>query len=190
MVLILEIPLASIAIVLSAVSWKTLQAIKHLGVGKSFWIPVLCSGIFFFAGSIMAILSDLGLSFTTYTAETISVSRLLALCFLAGGVYTYSRKITMNLAEKLTLPAEAGEEEPDKEVEASAPITVLSDEKRTAQTEVDCKHQLGYLRTLPRRTPIPEECVGCHQIIECKYSIVKKAKENSAAYPLQEPSRS
>lgn len=188
MVLILEIPLASIAIVLSAVCWKTMQTIKHLGVGKSFWIPVLCSGIFSFAGSIMAILDDLGISFTTYTAETVSVSRLLALCFLAGAVYTYSRKITMNLAEKLTLPAETGEEESDKEV--YTPITVMSEEKRTVPKEVHCRHQLGYLRTLPRRTPIPEECVCCHQIIECKYSLVKKAKENSAALPLQETSRS
>jgi hypothetical protein len=189
MVLVLEVPLASIAVVLSAVSWKTLQTIKHLGVGKSFWIPVLCSGIFFFAGSIVAVLSDLGLSFTTYTAETIAVSRLLALCFLAGGVYTYSRKITMNLAEKLTPPAEATEEEPDKEVEASAPITALLDKKRP-ETEVNCKHQLGYLRTLPRHASIPEECAGCPQIIECKYSVVKKAQENSAACPLQEPSGS
>jgi hypothetical protein len=64
MTLILEVPLASIAIVLTLLSWKTLQAIKHLDVGKSFWIPVLSSGIFFFAGSVVAILGELGLSFT------------------------------------------------------------------------------------------------------------------------------
>ena len=180
MVLILEVPLACIAIVLSGISLRTLRSIKHLSVGKSFWIPVLSSGIFFFAGSMVAILSDLGLSFTAYTVEVVSVSRLLALCFLVGGVYTYSRKITKNLVEKLTLPVRAVEVESNEETETSESIVERLDEK-TVEKEVDCKHQFGYLRSLPRRAPIPEECLGCHRIIECKYSIVGKAKSGPAA---------
>jgi hypothetical protein len=181
MVLILEVPLASIAFVLSVVSWRTLRSIRHLSVGKSFWIPVLSSGIFFFVGSIVSIISELGLSFTPYAVEVVSISRLLGLCFLVGGVYTYSRKITKNLVEKFTLPARAVEVETNVQTETSESIVEQLDE-RPVEKEVECRHHLGYLRTLPRRAHIPEECLGCHRIIECKYSIVKKAKINPAAH--------
>jgi len=30
-----------------------------------------------------------------------------------------------------------------------------------------CVHKFGYLRTLPKNTPIPDECFGCSQILEC-----------------------
>jgi len=31
----------------------------------------------------------------------------------------------------------------------------------------DCLHQFGYLRTLPKNAPIPDECFGCPKIVEC-----------------------
>ncbi len=31
----------------------------------------------------------------------------------------------------------------------------------------ECAHHFGYLRTLPRNTPIPDECFGCTRIMEC-----------------------
>jgi hypothetical protein len=31
----------------------------------------------------------------------------------------------------------------------------------------DCLHQFGYLRTLPKNAPIPDECFGCQKIVEC-----------------------
>jgi hypothetical protein len=31
----------------------------------------------------------------------------------------------------------------------------------------ECAHHFGYLRTLPRNTPIPDECFGCTKIMEC-----------------------
>jgi len=30
-----------------------------------------------------------------------------------------------------------------------------------------CSHKLGHLKNLPKNTPIPEECFGCPQILEC-----------------------
>ena len=102
--LIFEVPLASIAVFLIALSLKTLGAIKHLGVGKSFWIPILSSGIFFFAGSFVAILSEFGLSFFPYSIEVEGTCRLIGLCVLLSGIYMYSRKITKNLVEKLIVP--------------------------------------------------------------------------------------
>jgi len=181
MVLILEVPLASIAIILSVVSWKTLQAIKHLAVGKAFWIPIMLSGIFFFAGSIVAIFSDLGVWFTAST-EVISMSRLLALSCLAGGVYAYSRKITKNLVEKFTIPVLRTEEKLDEDTMTSPSILNQFDEK-PPEKNFDCKHRLGYLRSLPRGTLIPEECEGCHRIIDCKFSLVKETKSTSVTPP-------
>jgi Ca2+/Na+ antiporter len=31
----------------------------------------------------------------------------------------------------------------------------------------ECAHHFGYLKTLPKNTPIPDECFGCTRIMEC-----------------------
>jgi len=179
MVLIFEVPLAAVALVLSVLSFKTLQTIKHLGVGKSFWIPVLTSGIFFFVGSILAILNDLGFSFA-YIVEISSISRLLALCTLLGGIYIYSRTITKNLGEKFMLPhpPKAIEIETEETSEAPKPIPEKLDEKKSAKN-VDCKFNFGYLQTLSKSTPIPDECLSCDRIIECKHTYLRKPRQQS-----------
>jgi len=138
-----------------------------LGVGKSFWVPVLLSGIFFFAGSFVAILFDLGISFA-YIVEVADVSRLIALCILLGGVSTYSRKITRNLGEKFLLQPEAATSK-FEETEVSGSIMERLEEKEVKK-EVECKHSFGYLQTLPKDSPIPDECLGCDKIIKCKHS--------------------
>jgi hypothetical protein len=37
----------------------------------------------------------------------------------------------------------------------------------SASSKRDCIHQFGYLRTLPKNKPIPDECFGCTKIVEC-----------------------
>jgi hypothetical protein len=182
MVVALEISIASIAIVTSVVSWRTLKAIKHLDVGKAFWIPVLLSSLFFLTSSIITILGDFGLSFLPYSAEVVAVSRLLAMCFIASGVYVYSRKITKNLLQNLTLEEKAVEAEPVEEVEFITSVTERLD-KKPMEIKFECKHEFGFLRTLPRESRIPEECFGCSQIIECKYASLKKAESGSEEIP-------
>ena len=39
-----------------------------------------------------------------------------------------------------------------------------------------CPHKFGYLRTLPKNTPIPDECFGCSKILECLGSSKKKKR--------------
>jgi hypothetical protein len=179
MVLILEFPIASIAFILIAVSLRTLRTIKHLSVGKSFWVPILLSGIFFLAGSIITILSELGFSFITYIIEVAYFSRLLALCFLSGGIYTYSRKITQNLG-KFPIPVLAAKVESSNETKSSESILKKLNEKSIEKKD-NCRHQIGYLRTLQRHVQIPEECLGCDRIIECKYSAAKNAKSTQSS---------
>jgi hypothetical protein len=32
-----------------------------------------------------------------------------------------------------------------------------------------CVHQFGYLRTMPKNTPIPDECFGCPKVLRCMF---------------------
>lgn len=181
---------AAIAVALILLSLKTLQAIRHLGIGKSFWMPVAVSGFLFFFGSVVAILFELNYSLTMYTDEVVQVSRLLALCILVGGVASYSRKVTKNLGEKFTLPARAVNINAEADGEAAVPATPLAppatiappapsiheriiQESLKAEAVQECKYRFGYLRTLPKDASIPDECLSCDKIIECKHSQAK-----------------
>jgi hypothetical protein len=179
MALLYEVPLAAIALILTILSYRTLRAIKHLNVGKAFWIPVLMSGIFFFSGSIIAIFSDLGFSFN-FIVEISSVSRLLALCILLSGIYMYSRKITKNLAQTFIFPTEAISKEEAEEIEVAESVIERVEENETLKI-VECKHSMGYLKTLPKDIPIPEECLSCEKIIECKHSYLRQSVHKSTS---------
>jgi hypothetical protein len=37
-----------------------------------------------------------------------------------------------------------------------------------------CTHKFGYLKNLPKNTPLPDECFGCPQILECLMRPKKK----------------
>lgn len=197
MVLILEMVVASIAVALILLSLKTLQAIKYLGVGRSFWTPVALSGFLFFFGSIVAILFELNISLTAYTGEVVQISRLLALCILVGGVYSYSRRVTRNLGEKFVPPRRAVEAdvEADQPVETESPVasdsTVVSEppvpiqerlieEEQEKEIVSECRHQFGYLATLPRDASIPDECFSCDKIIDCKHSSAKTVETSAS----------
>jgi DNA-directed RNA polymerase subunit RPC12/RpoP len=38
-----------------------------------------------------------------------------------------------------------------------------------AGAAVGCGHYLGFLKSRPKNTPIPEECLTCSKMIECMY---------------------
>lgn len=211
LVLVLEIAVASIAVALILLSLRTLQAIKHLGVGKSFWTPIAVSGFLFFFGSVVATLFELNFTLMPYTDEVVQVSRLLALGILVVGVYSYSRKVTRNLGEKFRVPVRAvkadAEANEDEEEEApvssehvspeptpeqaypepeypdvpagpveppaeSIPDKIIQQSLET-ETAQECKYKFGYLRTLAKNAPIPDECYSCDKIIDCKHSKAK-----------------
>jgi len=39
--------------------------------------------------------------------------------------------------------------------------------KKPASASRDCPHFFGYVKSLPKNTPIPDECLGCSWIVEC-----------------------
>ena len=54
--------------------------------------------------------------------------------------------------------------------EAKEDTSLMSVEVKNAMVEeIDCAHHLGYLKSRPKNTSIPEECLTCSKIIECMY---------------------
>jgi len=43
----------------------------------------------------------------------------------------------------------------------------MQEEKKPSPSSRDCPHFFGYVRSLPKNTPIPDECLGCPWIVEC-----------------------
>ena len=48
-----------------------------------------------------------------------------------------------------------------------------------APTRKDCIHFYGYLHSLPKNTPIPDECFGCVKIVDCLISPNSSSNSNS-----------
>jgi hypothetical protein len=196
--LALEVVFAVTAAVLSVLSLLTHRSIRHLRVGRSFWIPVFVSSTLFLIGSVVAVLFELGLSIPMIyltTDEFVQLTRIFAICTLVGGIYSYSRQVRSILPKeepkllpevkvKLTLASEQEDENVQKKAEfRETPYqttAVVEDELAVPTESVHCEHELGYLQTLPRDAPLPDECFSCDRIIDCKHSPVKKAVKPTA----------
>jgi hypothetical protein len=173
LIIISNIAFGLISASLCAVGWNTQKAIKHINVGKMFWIPLFLSSFPFAISSLITILNDAFLSLTV-AFEIEQIAQLTALCFLMVGVYGYSRMIKLNMPEKITTseenPAQKGKKSP------YSPLTTFvyhkkddsNDFQRSSSSE--CNHQLGYLATVPADASFPEECLSCDKIMECKQS--------------------
>jgi hypothetical protein len=69
--------------------------------------------------------------------------------------------------EKLEAPKTEEEQPPmppPKQTPTSPPMSV---DMGLPKGSPECAHHFGYLRTLPKNTPIPDECFGCTRIMEC-----------------------
>ncbi len=97
LIIALDIIFALVAAVLGILGYGTFKSIKHLGIGKSFWMPIFFSGILFVFGSIVRVFHEFAIEYSwsamTYTDEIIRVSWLLAITILFGSIYNYSRKV-------------------------------------------------------------------------------------------------
>ncbi len=49
----------------------------------------------------------------------------------------------------------------------TAEINHKPDQKKNSESLKACKHYLGYVKTLPKSTPIPDECMWCTSIVKC-----------------------
>ena len=41
--------------------------------------------------------------------------------------------------------------------------------KQSAEGFQKCVHQFGYLKDMPKNTPIPDECFGCPKVLRCMF---------------------
>jgi len=56
---------------------------------------------------------------------------------------------------------------PKEVVVSKPPVIVAPKAENNHPSRRDCLHQFGYLRTLPKNAPIPDECFGCLKVVEC-----------------------
>jgi len=124
---------------------------------------------------------------TTMIDETVQTIRFAALSILLCGIYSYSRQVHKNLARKLATQETATKQAPSTMipiVRESPPIQErLAKESQKTEKAHECQHRLGYLQTLPRNTPIPDECLCCDRIVECKHSSLNKIETQTSTQP-------
>ena len=41
--------------------------------------------------------------------------------------------------------------------------------KQSAEGFQECVHEFGYLKDMPKNTPVPDECFGCTRILRCMF---------------------
>ena len=104
---------ALVAAVLGILGLGTFKSIKHLGIGKTFWIPIFLSGILFVLGAAMRVFHAFGVEYgwpiIDVTDEVVRVSWLIAIGILFGSIFNYSRKVKSTI--KLTEPETQREQE-------------------------------------------------------------------------------
>ena len=64
------------------------------------------------------------------------------------------------------------QEEPLERVEASKITTEKQSSpppKSLQARPPECRHFFGYLKKIPKNTPIPDECFGCLRMVDCLY---------------------
>jgi hypothetical protein len=97
LIIALDMLFALIAAILGILGFKTFKSIEHLGVGKSFWVPIFLSGIFFLFGSAVRILNIFFVEYSwgviAFADEVFRGSSLLAIGILLSSIYGYSKKV-------------------------------------------------------------------------------------------------
>ena len=173
LIVISNIAFCVISASLCALGWNTLKAIKYLNVGKLFWIPILVSSVLFAVSSLITILNDVFLSLTT-AFEIEQITQLIALCFLSIGIFSYSKMIKRNIPGINIIPEEIPTQK-RKNSPYSPLTTSIYHEKEDSnkvqrRTSSECNHEVGYLATFPANASLPEECLSCNKVMECKQS--------------------
>jgi hypothetical protein len=67
-----------------------------------------------------------------------------------------------NLDKKRKIPLIKKENSHVKKPKTSSPT------QPNAESQ-NCAHEFGYLKDLPRNTPVPDECFGCPKVMQCLF---------------------
>jgi len=110
---------------------------------------------------------------STLAFEIEQVTQLIALCFLSVGIFSYSKIIRRNIPEKNIVPEDipTHKNKTSPYVSKTSPIDYKGNVSGNFQSETsECNHEVGYLATFPANATLPEKCLSCHKVIECKQS--------------------
>jgi hypothetical protein len=173
LIIVSNITFGLIAALLCVLSWSTVKKIKHLNVGKSFWLPVFMSSLLFAVCSIITIFNEIFFS-SIIAVEIEQVAQLIAFCSLSIGIYSYSKMIRKNLPAKYIVPDTNSPQHENIDTYAASTRsfsrqTMTSSNLETG-TATKCNHQLGYLSTIPDNSFLLDECLSCDKVMECKHS--------------------
>jgi hypothetical protein len=102
----------------------------------------------------------------------ISVMDVVLLVVMMVLLLLFIKQRSQSVAEPRPNPDDQGEllEEPRETKET--PVD-NSPEKQSAVGFQKCVHQFGYLRNMPKNTPIPDECFGCPTVMRCLFPNVQ-----------------
>ena len=70
---------------------------------------------------------------------------------------TYMRRITLKESSR----------KPRKALKPQKPAMPTELPTENKNEEKECPHYVGYLTTLPKGSPFPDECFGCRKVIQC-----------------------
>jgi len=63
-----------------------------------------------------------------------------------------------------------GQKKPSEKPKVSVKVAQEKISKTQSPTDFqECVHHFGYLRNLPKGTPVPDECFGCKKILQCLF---------------------
>jgi hypothetical protein len=116
-------------------------------------------------------LNDVFFSLST-VFEIEQITQLVALCFLSVGIYSYSKIIRRNIPGKNIFDEDISTQE-SKKTAYDAPTSSIDYQTNSSHNfqkrdSPGCNHQLGYLATFPANASLPEECLSCNKVMECK----------------------
>lgn len=85
---------------------------------------------------------------------------------------TFPADISKGLRKPVALPESKSlvqtlEIEDEKHLKSPIEKPKLQEGKKPSPSPRNCPHFFGYVRSLPKNTPIPDECLGCPWIVQC-----------------------
>jgi len=105
----------------------------------------------------------------TLPFDTTLLIPLATITALVTIYFTLLQRLEPSGESKLTTYLEAAVEKRSakKRKQASEAVSVAEQSAGRESEEKVCPHYVGYLTTLPKGSPFPDECFGCRNVIQC-----------------------
>jgi len=108
----------------------------------------------------------------SFDISAMDVVLLVAMLVLLLLFITHKRSQSLAEPRLNTDDKESLLEEPQRVEETAAENSL---KKESTEGFQKCVHNFGYLKNMPKNTPIPDECFGCPQVLRCMFPSEKLA---------------